>query len=131
MSRLWSTPAPLRKWRGETARVQGVPAYVVFHDATLREIAARTPTSLQQLGTISGVGENKLAKYGQPILDALADILDRPGRPEHTEPAGQAEQTGHTEPTGQAGQAEPPELDFEPPPEDPDEYGYPDDYFPA
>ncbi len=62
----------LRAWRAATAREQGVPAYVIFHDATLREIAATAPTSLAQLGTVAGVGENKLAKFGQPILDLLA-----------------------------------------------------------
>jgi ATP-dependent DNA helicase RecQ len=62
----------LRAWRGATAKEQGVPAYVVFHDATLRQIAAQTPTSLAALGEISGIGENKLAKYGQQILDTLA-----------------------------------------------------------
>ncbi|WP_406282836.1 DNA helicase RecQ [Embleya sp. NBC_00896] len=62
----------LRTWRGATAKEQGVPAYVIFHDATLREIATTRPTTLAELGTISGIGENKLAKYGQPILDTLA-----------------------------------------------------------
>ena len=62
----------LRAWRGATAKAQGVPAYVVFHDATLRQIAAQSPTTLAALGSISGIGENKLAKYGQEILDALA-----------------------------------------------------------
>jgi len=62
----------LRAWRGATAKEQGVPAYVVFHDATLRQIAAQAPTTLAALGAISGIGENKLAKYGQQILDALA-----------------------------------------------------------
>jgi ATP-dependent DNA helicase RecQ len=62
----------LRAWRGATAKEQGVPAYVVFHDATLRQIAAQTPTTLAELGSISGIGENKLAKYGQQILDTLA-----------------------------------------------------------
>ncbi|WP_330477932.1 DNA helicase RecQ [Streptomyces platensis] len=62
----------LRGWRGRTAKEQGVPAYVIFHDATLREIATLGPTTMAELGTVSGVGENKLAKYGQPILDVLA-----------------------------------------------------------
>ncbi|WP_406603890.1 DNA helicase RecQ [Nocardia macrotermitis] len=62
----------LRAWRGATAKEQGVPAYVVFHDATLREIAARRPTSLAQLGEISGIGENKLAKYGEGVLETVA-----------------------------------------------------------
>jgi ATP-dependent DNA helicase RecQ len=62
----------LRAWRGVTAKEQGVPAYVVFHDATLRQIASQPPTTLAALGGISGVGENKLAKYGQQILDTVA-----------------------------------------------------------
>ncbi|GIG58529.1 ATP-dependent DNA helicase RecQ [Longispora fulva] len=62
----------LRAWRAAQAKEQGVPAYVIFHDATLRQIATEQPTSLAALGTISGVGENKLAKYGQGILDTLA-----------------------------------------------------------
>ena len=61
----------LRTWRAATAKEQGVPAYVVFHDATLRQIATENPTTLAELGTINGVGENKLAKYGQQILDTL------------------------------------------------------------
>ncbi|WP_028925779.1 DNA helicase RecQ [Pseudonocardia acaciae] len=61
----------LRAWRGATAKEQGVPAYVIFHDATLREIASRMPTSLAELSTISGVGENKLAKYGEGVLETL------------------------------------------------------------
>ncbi|POM25971.1 ATP-dependent DNA helicase RecQ [Actinomadura rubteroloni] len=63
----------LRAWRGATAKEQGVPAYVVFHDATLREIATVRPSSLAELGGISGIGENKLAKYGEQVLAALAE----------------------------------------------------------
>jgi ATP-dependent DNA helicase RecQ len=62
----------LRAWRGAAAKEQGVPAYVVFHDATLRQIAAQAPSNLTALGAISGIGESKLAKYGQQILDTLA-----------------------------------------------------------
>ncbi|MGX7676867.1 DNA helicase RecQ [Plantactinospora sp. DSM 117369] len=62
----------LRAWRAATAKEQGVPAYVIFHDATLRQIAAEPPTTLAELAGVNGVGENKLAKYGQQILDALA-----------------------------------------------------------
>jgi ATP-dependent DNA helicase RecQ len=61
----------LRAWRAASAKEQGVPAYVIFHDATLREIATLSPSTLAELGTVSGVGENKLAKYGQQILDTL------------------------------------------------------------
>jgi ATP-dependent DNA helicase RecQ len=63
----------LRAWRGGVAKEQGMPAYVIFHDATLREIAARQPSSLPELAEVNGVGEAKLAKYGQQVLDALAD----------------------------------------------------------
>jgi ATP-dependent DNA helicase RecQ len=61
----------LRAWRGATAKEQGLPAYVIFHDATLRQIATLNPATLDELGTVSGVGENKLAKYGQQILETL------------------------------------------------------------
>jgi ATP-dependent DNA helicase RecQ len=61
----------LRAWRGAVAREQGMPAYVIFHDATLRQIAAQAPRTLADLSAISGVGEAKLAKYGQQILDTL------------------------------------------------------------
>jgi ATP-dependent DNA helicase RecQ len=63
----------LRAWRGATAKEQGVPAYVIFHDATLRDIATRLPSSLAELGTVSGVGQNKLAKYGEGVLKVLAE----------------------------------------------------------
>ncbi|MEU5567186.1 DNA helicase RecQ [Micromonospora musae] len=63
----------LRAWRAAAAKEQGVPAYVIFHDATLRQIATDAPTSLAELSTVSGVGENKLAKYGEQILTVLAD----------------------------------------------------------
>jgi ATP-dependent DNA helicase RecQ len=55
------------------AKEQGVPAYVVFHDATLRQIAALRPGSLAELGTVSGVGETKLTRFGRQVLDALAE----------------------------------------------------------
>ena len=61
----------LRTWRAAKAKEQGVPAYVVFHDATLREIATRIPTTLDELSTVSGVGVAKLEKYGPQLLQAL------------------------------------------------------------
>jgi ATP-dependent DNA helicase RecQ len=61
----------LRAWRAAAAKEQGVPAYVIFHDATLRQIAALPPSTLTQLAAVSGVGEAKLARYGQQILDVL------------------------------------------------------------
>ncbi|MQA81167.1 MAG: DNA helicase RecQ [Streptosporangiales bacterium] len=62
----------LRAWRAAQAKEQGVPAYVIFHDATLRQIATDEPMNLDELGAVSGVGENKLAKYGDQILEVLA-----------------------------------------------------------
>jgi len=64
----------LRAWRGAEAKEQGVPAYVIFHDATLREIATSGPTTLEQLGTITGIGESKLEKYGEQLLATLAGV---------------------------------------------------------
>ena len=61
----------LRTWRAATAKEQGVPAYVIFHDSTLKEIAMTAPSSLAELGKVSGIGETKLARYGQQLLDAL------------------------------------------------------------
>jgi ATP-dependent DNA helicase RecQ len=63
----------LRAWRAASAKEQGVPPYVVFHDKTLREIATVRPSSLEELSAVNGVGESKLAKYGQQILDTLAE----------------------------------------------------------
>ncbi|MGW2422283.1 DNA helicase RecQ [Streptomyces sp. NPDC001709] len=64
----------LRAWRAEQAREQGVPAYVIFHDATLREIVSRRPASVHELGTVSGVGEKKLVTYGEGVLAVLASL---------------------------------------------------------
>jgi ATP-dependent DNA helicase RecQ len=61
----------LRNWRAATAKEQGVPAYVIFHDSTLREVAMTAPSSLAELGKVSGIGEAKLARYGQQVLDVL------------------------------------------------------------
>ncbi|WP_213455409.1 DNA helicase RecQ [Rhizomonospora bruguierae] len=62
----------LRAWRAAMAKEQGVPAYVIFHDATLRQIATEAPTTLARLGTVSGVGESKLAKFGAAILEVVS-----------------------------------------------------------
>ncbi|WP_405732966.1 DNA helicase RecQ [Streptomyces sp. NBC_00028] len=64
----------LRAWRAEQAKEHGVPAYVIFHDATLREIVTAWPTSVAQLGEIGGVGEKKLATYGEGVLAVLAGL---------------------------------------------------------
>ncbi|MEH3107779.1 MAG: DNA helicase RecQ [Sphingomonas fennica] len=61
----------LRAVRRDLAKEQGVPPYVIFHDATLREMSARRPRTLTELGQVGGVGERKLAAYGRAFLDAL------------------------------------------------------------
>jgi len=58
----------LRAWRVEAARRHGVPAYVIFHDATLREIARLRPSSLHTLRGISGIGARKLEAYGKDLV---------------------------------------------------------------
>jgi len=63
----------LRAWRTSVAKELGMPPYVIFHDATLRLIAASPPSTLDELRQINGVGDTKLDKYGQAILDVLAD----------------------------------------------------------
>ncbi|HEY8590349.1 MAG TPA: DNA helicase RecQ [Naasia sp.] len=62
----------LREWRAGQAREQGVPAYVVFGDATLRELAVRRPADRSGLTGISGIGETKLERYGDALLEVLA-----------------------------------------------------------
>ncbi len=64
----------LRRWRLERARADGVPAYVVFHDRTLGEIARARPASRGELAGIPGVGPAKLDRYGEEVLQALAGV---------------------------------------------------------
>jgi len=67
---LW---AVLRGLRMELARAQNVPPYVVFHDATLAEMVRRRPQSLDELGALSGIGERKLAAFGEQFLAAIQE----------------------------------------------------------
>ncbi|MFM7267496.1 MAG: DNA helicase RecQ [Cyanobium sp.] len=64
----------LRTWRLEQARRQGVPPYVVFHDRTLIEIAQASPTSLEALAQLGGVGRAKLERYGEEVLHLLQQL---------------------------------------------------------
>jgi ATP-dependent DNA helicase RecQ len=61
----------LREWRRLTAKERGMPAFVVLHDTTLEEICRLMPSSIQQLRTITGIGERKADMFGQGILTAL------------------------------------------------------------
>jgi ATP-dependent DNA helicase RecQ len=58
----------LRAWRAEVARAHNLPAYVIFHDATLAAIAQQAPASLDDLQGISGIGARKLEAYGAEVL---------------------------------------------------------------
>ena len=62
----------LRAKRMELARAQGVPPYVIFHDATLVEVALRRPIDRDELATVPGIGAAKLARYGEAILNVVA-----------------------------------------------------------
>jgi len=62
----------LRAWRAETAREQGVPAYIVFGDATLRALAEHRPASLGDLDGITGIGAKKRDAYGEGVLAVIA-----------------------------------------------------------
>lgn len=72
--KLPSTPEfeALRRWRAERAKADEVPAFVVFHDSTLHEIAAMRPQTREELSAISGVGPMKLERYADDLLEALA-----------------------------------------------------------
>ena len=63
----------LKAWRLDRARQDDVPAYVVFHNSTLEEIAGRRPRSLAELASVPGVGPAKLERYGEEVLAALAE----------------------------------------------------------
>jgi ATP-dependent DNA helicase RecQ len=63
--------AALRAWRSEVAREHNLPAYIVFNDATLAQMALTAPSTLDELSGISGVGAKKLEAYGREILRVL------------------------------------------------------------
>ena len=71
-AQLWEA---LRACRAELARSQGVPPYVIFHDATLAEIVAKKPSSLSEFAVIAGVGRSKLERYGARFLELVTGSL--------------------------------------------------------
>ncbi|MFF0226020.1 DNA helicase RecQ [Streptomyces sp. NPDC004629] len=105
----------LRAWRAEQAREQGVPAYVIFHDATLREIVTRWPGSVRDLGTVGGVGEKKLATYGEGVIAVLSS-LSAPAAADPTVTAPAA--AGPATAGGAAADDGGPDPDAEPEPDD-------------
>jgi ATP-dependent DNA helicase RecQ len=64
----------LRGWRRDMAKEHGVPAYTIFHDSTLHELAGRLPQSLDELRTITGIGATKLERYGDELLYVLQNV---------------------------------------------------------
>jgi DNA helicase II / ATP-dependent DNA helicase PcrA len=66
------TYVALKKWRLERSKADEIPAYVVFHNSTLAEIASRRPATIAELASVPGVGPAKLERYGRDVLDALA-----------------------------------------------------------
>ncbi|WP_313642559.1 DNA helicase RecQ [Stenotrophomonas sp.] len=63
----------LRGLRAELAREQNVPAFVIFHDSTLRNIAEQRPTSIDALGRVGGIGGSKLARYGERLVEIVRE----------------------------------------------------------
>jgi DNA helicase II / ATP-dependent DNA helicase PcrA len=68
----------LKRWRLRRAKSDEIPAYVVFHNSTLAEIAARRPKTIAELSSVPGVGPAKLERYGRDVLDALEAPLAVP-----------------------------------------------------
>jgi DNA helicase-2/ATP-dependent DNA helicase PcrA len=66
------TYVALKEWRLERSKADEIPAYVVFHNSTLAEIAARRPKTIAELASVPGIGPTKLERYGRDVLDALA-----------------------------------------------------------
>jgi DNA helicase-2/ATP-dependent DNA helicase PcrA len=68
----------LKRWRLQRAKSDEIPAYVVFHNSTLAEIAARRPRTIAELSSVPGVGPTKLERYGRDVLEALEAPLAVP-----------------------------------------------------
>ena len=66
------TYVALKEWRLNRSKADDIPAYVVFHNSTLAEIASRRPKTIAELASVPGVGPTKLERYGRDVLDALA-----------------------------------------------------------
>jgi superfamily II DNA helicase RecQ len=82
----------LRSWRGDQARSQKVPAYVVLHNSHIEEISSRKPHTIHELGSIKGIGLRRAARYGEEILalvhgESISNDGDEPAYREHLEAA--------------------------------------------
>jgi len=76
----------LKKWRAARAKDDGVPAYVVFHDSTLRDIATYLPRNKIQLARIQGVGPTKIERYGAEVIAALVTVQEHETGPTPVSP---------------------------------------------
>ena len=65
----------LKAWRAGVAREHNLPAFVIFHDATLRSIAARKPESLADLDGIAGIGQKKREAYGADVVRVVSAFV--------------------------------------------------------
>jgi ATP-dependent DNA helicase RecQ len=65
----------LKAWRAEVAREHNLPAFVIFHDATLQALAAQLPQTLADLDGISGIGQKKREAYGQEVLRVVSAFV--------------------------------------------------------
>jgi ATP-dependent DNA helicase RecQ len=61
----------LKEWRSELAKAQGVPAFIVMHDATLRMLAATPPHTMRELAAVRGIGTQKAERIGAQVLAVL------------------------------------------------------------
>ncbi len=78
----------LRTKRRELSEAEHVPAFVVFHDRTLRAMAAQLPQSVEAFGQVSGVGPVKLEKYADVFLPIICDYCQKHGRNFHAQRQG-------------------------------------------
>jgi ATP-dependent DNA helicase RecQ len=65
--------AKLRAWRAGVAKSKGLPAYMIFSDATLQALAAKRPSHVDDLKGVSGIGEKKLALYGEALMEVMSE----------------------------------------------------------
>ncbi|WP_442966596.1 DNA helicase RecQ [Rathayibacter sp. VKM Ac-2803] len=126
----------LREWRAAQARAQSVPAYIVFNDATLREIATAEPATMDALSIIGGVGQKKLITYGDAVLAVVAGETPTIAEPDDSQEApaprraapsrsNSARAAGSARPSFGADKASPPVTSAAPeddwvPPDEPD-----------
>ena len=68
--------AALRALRADLARRESVPAYVIFSNATLADMAEKAPRSFSELLEVSGIGERKASRYGEAFLKAIEDYMN-------------------------------------------------------